>query len=343
VAGELRVAGGIAQDCPVCGAGSVVPTTASEWQCHACGGVTGYRWCPRCDKVLQVGPEVTGPSVKRWRCPDCRRDAKRDHWPAATISEYGAKSPAEWALVHYGKSVGEAISDPDRRRIDGSILEMTGISGMANGGCTVFFDRESAVLLIGDSSHRRRLSYSEITSLQIGGRGDVVTTTTSGTRWMGGGFGPAGIIEGVALSKILTALSTTTTKQHHIETIFHLTWTSGSMTLLNTKMLPRQWDSRLAPVFRRIEESRQQPPLTAHAQDKQSGLCDRSDEARPQGKRQRARMELEAEAEAAEAEALAAEARARAIRLRLEAAAKGRPAPQGKGAHQGGSSPHRSA
>jgi hypothetical protein len=32
--------------------------------------------------------------------------------------------------------------------------------------------------VIGDTDHRRHLNYSDITSLQIGGRGDVVTTTT---------------------------------------------------------------------------------------------------------------------------------------------------------------------
>jgi hypothetical protein len=118
--------------------------------------------------------------------------------------------------------VAEAVSDPERRRIDGSILSMVGVSGMANGECTVLFDRDSAVVMIGDASHRRRLHYSEINSLQNGGRGDVVTTTTSGTKWAGGGFGPAGIVEGVVLSKVLNSLTSTTTQHHHIETIFHL-------------------------------------------------------------------------------------------------------------------------
>jgi hypothetical protein len=168
-------------------------------------------------------------------------------------------------MEHYGDRVAEAIADPERRRIDGSILSMTGISGMANGGCTVFFDRDSAVVLVGDTSHRRRLDYSDITSLQIGGRGDVVTTTTSGTRWSGGGFGASGIVEGVVLSKVLTSLTSTTTKRHHIETVFHLHWTTGSVTLLNSTMLPGQWGARLSPVIRRIEA--QQAALATATQD----------------------------------------------------------------------------
>jgi hypothetical protein len=117
-----------------------------------------------------------------------------------------------WALKHYGEHVAEALSDPERRRIDGSILSVTGGSGIATGGCTVYFDRESAVVLIADDSNPRVLNYSEITSLQIGGRGVVVTTntTSSGTRWMGGGFGPAGIAEGVVLSKVLNSLTSKT-------------------------------------------------------------------------------------------------------------------------------------
>lgn len=38
--GELVFAGGIARDCPVCGAGSVVPATASEPNCHVYGART---------------------------------------------------------------------------------------------------------------------------------------------------------------------------------------------------------------------------------------------------------------------------------------------------------------
>jgi hypothetical protein len=264
---DLHVAGGIALDCSVCGAGSVVDPTASERKCSVCGAVTLYRRCPSCNKLWILGTSFTRPNVRRWKCSHCGKTAKRDRWPAVPLSKCESASATEWAIEHYGKQVAEAISDPRRRRIDGSILSMTGISGMANGGCTVVFDRESAVVMLGDTSHRRRLDYSEITSLQIGGRGDVVTTTTSGTRWSGGGFGPAGIAEGIVLSKVLTSLSSKTTTEHHIETIFHLDWNSGSVTLLNSTMLPGQWASRLSPVIRRIE-AHQQATNTAKGRGK---------------------------------------------------------------------------
>jgi ribosomal protein S27E len=272
VANELRVAGGIASDCSVCGAGCVVKATASEKTCAVCAAITLYRSCPRCGNTGSIPPRLTPPYVRAWKCSKCGRDSKRQRWNLAKHSDISTGSANGWALGVYGaEHVGKALSDPERRRIDGSILSMTGISGMANSGSTVYFDRTQAVLMIGDTDHRRQLKYSDITSLQIGGRGDVVTTTTSGTQWSGGGFGPAGIIEGVALSKILTSLTSKTTTQHQIETIFQLDWNSGSLSLLNTAMVPNQWAARLAPVIRRIEA--QQQATQAAAAEKVCPYC----------------------------------------------------------------------
>jgi hypothetical protein len=183
VAGELLIAGGIALDCPSCGAGSVVALNATERRCPACTDVTAYRRCPRCDILTTIPPSVMRPSVEKWVCGDCRKTARRDRWHPAPVASFHKGDANPWVVEHYGDQVAAALSDPERRRMIGQILSITGISGMASGGCTVFFDRDSAVVIIGDSSHRRKLHYSEITSLQIGGRGDVVTTTTSGTRW----------------------------------------------------------------------------------------------------------------------------------------------------------------
>jgi ribosomal protein S27E len=100
--------------------------------------------------------------------------------------------------------------------------------------------------VIADLTRRLQLSYADITSLQIGGRGDVATT--SGGGWSGGGFGAKGIV----IASVLNSLTTTTT--HSIETILHLHWHTGSLTLLNTKFLPQRWGSLLTPVIQRIEK-----------------------------------------------------------------------------------------
>jgi hypothetical protein len=264
---DLRVVGGFAMPCSGCGAGSVAKPNASERKCSVCGDANLYRRCPSCDKLWSFGVGLIAPNIRKWKCGRCGKAAKREHWPAASVSECFTGEAEKWAIEHYGEQVGEAVSDPHRRRINGSILSMTGLSGLSNGGCTVYFDRDSAVVMIGDSSHRRRLNYSEITSLQIGGRGDVVTTKTTGTTWSGGGFGAAGIAEGIVLSKVLTSLSTKTTTEHHIETIFHLDWGLGNITLLNSTMVPNQWAQRLAPVLRRIE-GHQQVITATKVQDK---------------------------------------------------------------------------
>jgi predicted RNA-binding Zn-ribbon protein involved in translation (DUF1610 family) len=117
--------------------------------------------------------------------------------------------------------------------------------------------------MISDRTRRLQLSYSDITSLQIGGRGDV--TTTSGGGWSGGGFGAKGIAEGVVIASVLNALTAKTT--HSNETIFHLHWRTGRLTLLNTKFLPARWGLLLSPVIRRIEKRHRaddaSPGLTA--------------------------------------------------------------------------------
>jgi hypothetical protein len=190
---------------------------------------------------------------------------------------------AEPGLDLYGESGGEALPNTSRLRIDGLILSVTGLSGLATGGCTVIFDQDSVTVMLGNASNQVRLHYSDITSLQVAGRGDVVTT--SGGGWMGGGFFPAdmggrdfnptagienaakAVFEGVVISAILNKL--TTIKKHHRETIVHLNWNSGSVTLLNTVLLPAQWAARLSPVFGRIDAHRPQPPVcTAEAQER---------------------------------------------------------------------------
>lgn len=244
--GWLRVAGGIAVDCGRCGAGGLAEPTASDVTCSACGGVTAYRRCPWCKKLVILQPKLTQPDIKSWKCLSCRTQGKRRYWRTAPVCDFPR---AQWILDLYGERVGEALSAPDRRRVDGSILSVSGISGIATGGFTVIFDPETVIVMIGNVSNQLRLNYSDVTSLQIAGRGGFVTT--SGGGWMGGGFGAKGIIEGVALATALNAL--TTRRQQRIESIIHFNWNTGSATLLNEELLPAAWASILSPVIQRID------------------------------------------------------------------------------------------
>jgi hypothetical protein len=254
----MRVKGGIAQACSVCGAGDIVDPNASKNKCAFCGAVTEYKRCKRCGKTLAFHP--TANSLREvFRCPDCKWQGGWHQWKPSPIVDL---EPDEWLSDLYGKDVATALSDARRRRVDGSILSVTGVFGLTTGDGTVLFDRESVVVMIADMTRSFQLGYADITSLQIGGRGDV---TTSGG-WSGGGFGAKGIAEGVVVASVLNALTTS----HSIETIFHIHWHTGSLTLLNTKFLPQQWGSMLSPVIRRIENHQRvggtatgQPGLTA--------------------------------------------------------------------------------
>ena len=255
MAGALHVNGGIAQACAVCGAGDIVDPDATKSTCAFCGDLTEFKRCKRCGKTLSFRPS---PNMYRelFKCPDCNWRGGWRQWKPAPIA--GLKAD-ELLSGLYGKNIAKALSDSRRRRIDGSILSVTGVSGLTSGGGTVLFERETVTIMIADTSRRIGLSYADITSFQIGGRGDV--TTTSGGGWSGGGFGAKGIAEGVVLASVMNALTTTTT--HSAETIFHLHWHSGSLTLLNTKFLPAQWASLLSPVIRRIETHQRAGGITS--------------------------------------------------------------------------------
>ena len=69
-----------------------------------------------------------------------------------------------------------------------------------------------------------------------------------------------------ALTTVLNKL--TTTKQHHIETIIHLSWATGSITFLNNELQPQQWSFVLAPVLERIGRERKLAAELKNSMDK---------------------------------------------------------------------------
>lgn len=161
------------------------------------------------------------------------------------------------------------LSDEQRRMIRGSVLSATGISGMATGVATILFERSEAILMIGKFSNQLHIDYQDITALQIAGRGAF--TTTSGGGWVGGGFGMKGIIEGVAFATIMNALTTQT--HHHIETIVHFTWRTGGVTLLDTRLLPKQWAHALTGVVERIRNASADRAIAAAGEVKTCAFC----------------------------------------------------------------------
>ena len=249
----LKVPGGIAVACEVCGAGSVVDPDASEHDCSVCGQSTQFRQCLRCDYLVTF---TLPPEDGIWRCPQCLEKRGWRRFRAVGIEH---ASPQQWLLDLYGRRAAETFSDPNRRRIGGSVLSLTGISGLATGRGSVIFDRD--MVIAEGPANFLRIAYSDITSLAIKGRGEVVTE--SGGGWQAGAIFPAGaggIVDGAgalfqsaALASLLDKL--TTTKTHSVETISHLQWHSGSVTLLNTRLPPADWASLLGIMIERVRRN----------------------------------------------------------------------------------------
>lgn len=248
---------GVAHACPQCGAGTVVEPTAADSVCGCCRGLTSWRRCNWCAKDVVFPPWLTAGGFSLWQCSSCAHAVKRTEWALSSASRFPPTEP-ETAL--YGDQVAEILANPDRRRVFGSILSVTGVTGIATGDCTIIFDRDFGTIFLGNTPNPFRLNYADITGLQAGGRGDFVTK--SGGGWVGYGFGTTigstveGMLKGAALATVMNVLTTRTVQ--HIETIVHLAWTSGSLTLLNEWLPPTGWTWLLAPVFTRIQDAHEQ-------------------------------------------------------------------------------------
>lgn len=264
----LVVGSGIAVACKICGSGSVADPLEPDHDCLTCGQTTLYRQCRRCDYLVTF----TGPPPEDgvWRCPQCDREHGWRKFRAVAIEN---ATPETWLIGLYGEDALERLSDPARRRVDGSILSLTGVSGLATGRGSLVFDRGFVAVRI-SGANPTRLAYSELICLAIRGRGEFVTE--SGGGWSAGAIFPAGpdgivggvgaLLESAVLSSLLNKL--TTVRTHNVETIVHLQWHSGSVTLLNTVLPPADWSAILEPVVQRIGQNEQ-----AAVQEKVCPFC----------------------------------------------------------------------
>ena len=251
--------GRTALHCSACGAGGVVAPHVSEVTCWLCRGVTGFRQCGNCSAIVLLTPEAMDPAVKSWVCFTCGKTARRGRWGLAHARDITVALP-EYAAVYakLGLTPIEALSDPDKRTVHGSILSASGMSGIATGGCSIFFCRTGAALMIGDVTQPTAILYEDMRALRLTGRGTLIHT--SGGNWMGGGFGLAGALEGALIAGALNSLTTRT--QTSLETIISFAWRQSEIVLLNTTYLPATLATFLAPAVTRME--------TAHAADRTS-------------------------------------------------------------------------
>ena len=173
------------------------------------------------------------------------------------MSDFVDPNP-QWLNLYnsLGIPISEAFSDPQRRRIDGTILSADGMLGIATGGCSIMFDKAVASVMIGDMSNPIAIPYETMVSLQFTGRGQITTTTGGG--WVGGGYGLTGAFHGAAMARAMNMMTTKTITTN--ETIVLFEWRGGQITLLNTTFLPMQMATFLQPVVARISAFAQQVP-----------------------------------------------------------------------------------
>ncbi len=229
--------------CPTCGAGATSRADASRVDCVGCGGSILLRFCPKCSVVVSVPGEMENSKVQ---CLSCDKTSDWWRWDrAATLDDVASR----------GLDAGPN-GDPDRRHLTGSVVASTGFPRMALGTwCEIDFEEDSIVVLVDgpeqDDTPVATISYSEVRSLSVGGRGAVTTTTGGG--WIGGGFGVEGAVEGAVMAQMLNKL--TTRSKTTVETLVHLNAGSQDVVLLNEQVTPMVLETRLAPVFRRLEDA----------------------------------------------------------------------------------------
>jgi hypothetical protein len=224
--------------CVRCGAGVVGPASAADFACAACGFVAVIRRCPACSIPVHIQQDLWGRSVKCLKC-GCQNSWRRWNAKGVTLGEL-AKT--------YGVDQ-ELIADPSRRVVSGVVIGGAGYPVPARVGCKLEFTSEKIIVhALFDTGEYKPVAlaeYSDVMSLQVGGRGAVRT----GGGWSGGGFGLTGVITGALMASALNKATT----QTNIETIIHFRTRAGELVLLNSQYTPDQLAIMVSPVVARIE------------------------------------------------------------------------------------------
>jgi ribosomal protein S27AE len=234
-----------ALNCPKCETSNSVDDDAEKYVCASCGKEWRFLQCGGCKaaSILAKGDDI------RWKCPRCPRvNGYLARWSSAGAAE------AEGALV--------AVRQLESTRVGGRVIAAEGFLPLAPGvPCQLEFgaDTISVGALprgLDDAFYNYRpvatVTYQGAGYLRVGGRGAL--TSTSGGGWFGGGFGLAGIAEGVLLATALNALTSRTTTG--METIVHFNAGGRELMMLNQLETPELLQVRLAPVFARLNAAK---------------------------------------------------------------------------------------
>ena len=261
--------------CHTCGASAIGRPDATHVVCGGCGGFILLRRCPQCSHVYFLPPEALE-GVFGLQCRSCGEHSPRKRWDErqATLGD----------VATAGLDAGPH-ADPDRRILKGWVAASTGFPHVQRGVLgRLDFDKPAIFVFVDGpepSPPVATITYAGVRSLSVGGRGAVTTTTGGG--WIGGGFGVEGAVEGVLMATVLNSLTTRSTTT--VETLVHLNAGSQSLVLLNQQLTPMAVETRLAPVFARLQDAhkaREEPPAVTAATidplaqlERLAGLLDR--------------------------------------------------------------------
>lgn len=171
---------------------------------------------------------------------------------------------AVWFFYKKGKlkaaTQQEPMSQPVRQQtqlvmsdgalyIEGQIIRLIGVSGLAKGACAIRFESSHASLCL---AHGKTLTlpYGDIQLLQIGGRGRLSESVNGA--FVGGGFGLGGAVEGIAEATLLNAAVSALTRKKRVECELLLKWTTGELLMLNQEHTPEIVSHELQPILEKI-------------------------------------------------------------------------------------------
>ncbi len=243
--------GGRLLRCTDCGTLNVVPVGNSEFQCYVCSHYTLSAECKFCrhanffshvelmvNDSRRPGQSVDKQQIKCRHCGKSQRVGSMKNTPFA-----GSFVPKRSKNIYdkFGLSTDDVFAFQGRRSINGTYMFTSGASGLTSGPQTMIFDADAIRFTAGPNVWEQ-ITYEDLQTIDIRGRG--VTVTTSNLGLTGFGFGVKGAVEGIFWASVLNNASTV--KKASVESIVGVEWQSGSLALLNRRLAPPE----LAEVLR---------------------------------------------------------------------------------------------
>ena len=246
--------------CPGCGKKSLALKERTYLDCGLCGLTVLCRRCSNCSE-----PFAADSRSDRATCPSCGFGQRFSKAPKASIIEVSGSTgwvlniqdPLRNLSIPNHAGLNEAlktngidgdgfIDDPTWRLLSGTILDIEGVSGLAKGSVDLLFF--GGVLHVLIEGHQKFISVplASLTEFQFAGRGRH--STSADFEVVGGGFGLGGAAKGMAEAWGINTVIQLLTSRTAVESLVHLAWSPGRLTVLNESIPPEQ----LAHSFRDI-------------------------------------------------------------------------------------------